>query len=185
MKRLLKFAAVMAIASGCGAVLAQTLKPGLWEISNRMQGENGEMEKAMAQMQKQMAAMPPEQRKMMEAMLAKQGVGLGASGTAVKVCMTREMVERNQLAVQQGDCKTTSSPRSGNTMKIAYTCAQPPSSGEGQVTFAGDTAYTMNLATTSTVRGKVEKMTLNTSGKWLSADCGAIKPITSVSPPGK
>ena len=58
----------------------RTLKPGLWEISNKMQSGSGEMEKAMAAAQKQMAAMPPEQRKMMQDMMAKQGVSLGAGG---------------------------------------------------------------------------------------------------------
>jgi hypothetical protein len=45
------------------------------------------------------------------------------------------------------------------------------------MTFSGDTAYTMKMNTTTTVKGKPEKMTMDASGKWLSADCGAIKPI--------
>ena len=51
----------------------------------------------MAQMQQQMASMTPEQRKMMQDMMGKQGVGIGAGGPcgmSVKVCMTKEMVER-------------------------------------------------------------------------------------------
>ncbi len=160
--------------------LAQTLKPGLWEISNKMQSSSGEMEKAMADMQKQMAAMPPEQRKMMQDMMAKQGMAMspGAGGAmAVKMCMTREMVERNELPSQQGDCKTTTSPRAGNTMKLSFVCTQPPSSGEGQVTFVNPEAYTSKMTLKSTVQGKPETMTMDGSGKWLSADCGNIKPI--------
>ncbi|GAB3477566.1 hypothetical protein GCM10011496_34810 [Polaromonas eurypsychrophila] len=37
----------------------------------------------------------------------------------------------------------------------------------------------MRLVTTVTVKGKPEKMTLDGSGKWLSADCGAVKPMNS------
>ncbi|MGH8805402.1 MAG: DUF3617 domain-containing protein [Polaromonas sp.] len=174
------FLATLTLAMATGAA-AQTMKPGLWEINHKMQSGSGEMEKAMANMEKQMAGMPPEQRKQMQDMLAKQGMAMGqggAGGMSVKICMTKEMAERNEMpSQQQGDCKTTQSPRSGNTMKFSYACTQPPSSGEGQITYVSDTAYTMKMATTATVRGKAEKMDMDASGKWLSADCGSIKPI--------
>ncbi len=160
--------------------LAQNLKPGLWEINNKMQSSSGQMEKAMAESQKQMAALPPEQRKMMQDMMAKQGLsmGPGAGGNmAVKICMTKEMAERNELPAQQGDCKTTNSPRSGNTMKMSFACTQPPSSGEGTVTFVSPEAYTMKMTMKSMMQGKPETMTMDGGGKWLSADCGNIKPL--------
>jgi hypothetical protein len=99
---------------------AQTLKPGLWEVTNKMQGGSGQMQNAMSEMQKQMASMPPEQRKMIEEQMAKSGVKMGAGGPAggmsMQICMTKEMVEKNEVPAQQGDCKTTSQARSGNTM---------------------------------------------------------------------
>lgn len=161
---------------------AQSTKPGLWEITNKM-GGSAEMDKAMAQMQQQMASMPPAQRQQMQDMLAKQGMsmsmGAGAGGgISVKVCITKEMAERNEMPQpQQGDCKSTASPRVGNTQKISFSCTQPPSSGEGQITFTSNEAYTMKMVTTTSVKGKPEKMTLDGSGKWLSADCGAVKPM--------
>ena len=43
----------------CSAsAFAQSTAPGLWEIQNKM-GGNPELDQAMAQMQKQMASMPP------------------------------------------------------------------------------------------------------------------------------
>ncbi len=92
--------ATIALAMATGAA-AQTLKPGLWEINNKMQSGSGEMEQAMASMEKQMAGMPPQQRKQMQDMLAKQGMG------------------------------------------------------------------------------QAEKMNMDTSGKWLSADCGNVKPLAA------
>jgi hypothetical protein len=185
MKHRLPFLATLMLALATGAA-AQTTKPGLWEITNKMQSSSGEMEKAMASMEKQLASMSPEQRKQMQDMMAKQGMSMGAGtggGMSMKMCITKEMAERNEMPQQQqGDCKTTQSPRSGNTMKVSYVCTQPPSSGEGVMTFNGDTAYTMKMNTTTTVKGKPEKMTMDASGKWLSADCGAIKPIA---PPKK
>lgn len=167
--------AALALAAALPAA-AQTLKPGLWEISNKM--NNPQMDQAMAEMQKQLAAMPPAERKQMEAMMAKQGVKMvpGASGMNVQMCMTKEMVERNEVPVQDG-CKVTSQNRSGSTMKMAFTCANPPSSGEGQFTFAGDSAYTSKMTVRSQVQGKTETMTMDTAGKWLKADCGEVKPV--------
>ncbi|WP_397411035.1 DUF3617 domain-containing protein [Polaromonas sp.] len=189
MKRFLSRGLFAACASALGLlfllaqpVAAQSLKPGLWEINNKMQSSSGQMEKSMAEAQKQMAAMPPEQRKMMQDMMAKQGLSMGAGAggnMAVKICMTKEMAERNELPAQQGDCKTTNSPRSGNTMKMSFACTQPPSSGEGTVTFVSPEAYTMKMTMKSMMQGKPETMTMDGGGKWLSADCGNIKPLAA------
>jgi hypothetical protein len=171
-------AAVLGLASSAGA---QTLKPGLWELTHKMQTSSGQMEQQMAQAQKQMANMPPEQRKMMEEMMARQGVKMGpggpGGGTTMKICMTKEMVERNELPTQRGDCKTTQQARTGNTMKVAFTCSNPPSSGEGEITFAGPEAYSMKMVVNTSMQGKPEKVNMDGAGKWLSADCGTIKPV--------
>ena len=51
-----------------GAAHAQTRPvPGLWEHCTEINTGSGEMGAAMAKMQEQLAAMPPEQRKQMEA----------------------------------------------------------------------------------------------------------------------
>lgn len=171
--------AAIALIAAPFCVSAQTMKPGLWEISNKMQTGSGQMEKEMARMQQEMASMPPDQRKMMQDMMAKQGVSMAAGGPgvmSVKICMTKEMVERNDVSSQQGDCKHTNSPRSGNTMKTSFTCTNPPSSGEGTITFLSPEAYTMRMTMNTSVHGKPEKMNMDGSGKWLSADCGAVKP---------
>jgi len=122
--------AAAVLAAACLPASAQSMKPGLWEIHNKMQG--GEMDAAMAQMQQQLAQMSPAERKQMEAMMARQGVRMAPSGggMAVQVCMTKEMVERNDPPMQDG-CKVTQNQRSGNTHKFAFACSNPPSSGEG------------------------------------------------------
>lgn len=176
---LLAVCSAVALGGAASSANAQTQKPGLWEINHQINGAAGsQMAEAMAQMKRQMASMPPEQRKMMEDMMAKQGVGMSAGGTTLKVCLTKEMVERNDVASPpQAGCTTSMSPRSGNSMKFSYSCTQPPSSGQGQVTFVSDTAYTMTMAAQTTAMGKTEKMDLSASAKWLGADCGAVKPL--------
>ena len=167
-------AAVLAAASL--PVSAQSMKPGLWEIHNKMAG--GEMDAAMAQMQQQMAQMSPAERKQMEAMMAKQGVRMAPSGggMAVQICMTKEMVERNDPPVQDG-CKVTQNQRSGNTHKFAFACSNPPSSGEGQVTYQGPEAYTSKMSVKTSTGGKTDTTTMEGRGKWLKADCGNVKPV--------
>lgn len=163
-------------ASFC--VSAQTMKPGLWEINNKMQA-GGSRGQDMAKAQRSMENMPPEQRRMMEEIMAKQGVSVGRDGPGsigAKVCVTREMAERNEIPSQREGCKQTVSPRSGNTMKISFTCTNPPSSGEGQITFVSPEAYSMNMTMTTVAEGQPQKVNMDATGRWLSADCGAIKP---------
>jgi Protein of unknown function (DUF3617) len=178
----LHLAFAVTIAASVLPAGAQSLKPGLWEITNRMQGGSVQMESAMSQMQKQMGSMPPEQRKMMEEQMARSGVKMGAAGPAggmsVQVCMTKEMTEKNEVPAQQGDCKSTSQARSGNTMKMAFSCTNPPSSGEGQVTFASPESYSSKMSINTQVAGKSEKVNMEGSGKWLAADCGKVKPLS-------
>ena len=159
---------------------AQTMKPGLWEMSSKV-GGSPEMEKAMAQMQQQMASMPPDQRKMMEDMMAKQGMSMGGSADGamvVKACISKEMAERSQMPMQQkGDCSSTISDQSSTGMKMRFTCLNPPSNGEGQFSFSGNSAYTMKMKVNTSVAGKVQATTMDGTGKWLTADCGSIKPM--------
>lgn len=159
---------------------AQSTRPGLWEINSKM-GGNPEMDAAMAQMQQQMAAMPPEQRKMMQDMMARQGMNIGAGaggGVSMKVCITPEMAARQEMPTQtEGDCTTTITSRSASAMKMNFVCKNPPSSGEGTYTFSGDTAYTMKMVMKSVENGKPQTITIDGQGKWLSKDCGNIKPM--------
>jgi hypothetical protein len=62
-------------------------------------------------------------------------------------------------------------------MKMSFVCTNPASQGEGTYTFASDTAYTMKMAIRSMQDGKPHNMTIDAQGKWLSKDCGNIKPI--------
>lgn len=170
-----------ALLMAAGAASAQSTKPGLWDIQHKM-GGNPQMDQAMAQMQKQMAALSPAERKQMEAMMGGQGMSMpGAAaggGMAMKVCITPEMAARSELPSQtEGDCTTTITARSGNVLKMGFACKKPPTKGEGTYTFSGDTAYTMKMVMTSTEGGKPQTTTLEGQGKWLSADCGKIKPI--------
>lgn len=178
--------AALLLTTTAGYASAQTMKPGLWEIATQMQGGSGEMADAMAKAQKSMESLPPEQRKMMQDMMAKRGIQMGAGnggGMTVKICMTQEMVDRNEVASRQSggtdqhECTHTNSPRTGNTMQFSFVCTKPPSSGQGQVIFSSPEAYTMKMTSSTTVQGNPQKVDMQTSGHWLGSDCGTVKPF--------
>ncbi len=174
----LAVAAAAPLALACLGASAQSIKPGLWEHSFTMKSQSGQMEKGMADMHKQLAEMPPAQRQQIEKMMAQQGVGMGAQTNTTKVCISPEDAARLDLPQPGGHCKQEITQRSGSTMKFKFSCAgQHPTSGEGEITFTSPTAYSSKSVVNSTVQGKPERMTMDQTGKWLSADCGTIKPV--------
>ena len=162
-----------------GQALAQPspMRPGLWEHSYTIQSQSGEVERAMEQMQQQLAGMPPEQRKMMEQMMAGQGMQMGAAGQTIRVCISEEKAARGIVPQQEGNCSQEVVKRSRNTVKFTFNCpGNPPSSGESEITFPSPTAYTGKSTVNTTVNGKPERMSMDQSGQWLSSDCGNIRP---------
>ena len=177
LRLVLATAPLVLVASGAGAQ-PHTMKPGLWEHSFTMKSQSGQMEQGMAELQKQLAAMPPEKRKQMEQMMAQSGVAMGAKVNVIKVCITPEDAARMEVPKYNDQCKQEVTQRSASTLKFKFTCTgQPPTSGEGEVTFNSPTAYTSKSVVNTRVDGKPERMTMDQAGKWLAADCGAVKPI--------
>ena len=180
--RLIASTAALALLAGMagGASAQQKMRPGLWEHSVNMKSQSGQMEAAMAEMQKSLASMPPEQRKQMEQMMAQQGVGMGPRGQTVKVCITKEQADLDNIPQQEG-CTQKVQRVDASTMKVAFSCkggqGQPPSSGEGTITMQGPTAYTGQFRFKTQNQGKPEQIDMAQSGKWLSENCGAIKPM--------
>jgi hypothetical protein len=175
--------AALAAAAIAAPVMAQAIKPGLWETSNKVGGTSGgKMQEAMAMMQQQMATMPPEQRAKIEAMMGRQGVVVNNDGVIAKVCITPEMAARQQFPMQkQGNdnCDYQHGPMVGNTMKFSFTCSNPKGSGNGSATFTSPTAYASNTRMTTNATGASETVEIASTGRWLAADCGAIKPMAA------
>lgn len=173
----LPWLSAVALACSTPAVMAQKMTPGLWEHTMSMKSESGKMEAAQKQMQQTMASLPPDQRKMMQDMMAAQGVGIGDKGHSVKICLTKEEAELDQLPKAEEGC-TQTSKRTGNVWQIAFKCkGPPPSSGEGTATLQGPGAYTGSFNLLTDVDGKPERVQMTSTGKWLSASCGNVKPV--------
>ena len=101
---------LLALALGLSSPLvhAQMLQPGLWELTTSNMQVDGKPLPDMQFMLGQLKNLPPEQRAMMEGVLAKQGVTIGGNG--VRSCLTREQVQTNDIPLQD--------PKSGCTQKI-------------------------------------------------------------------
>ncbi len=160
-----------------GSAWAQPeMRPGLWEQSITVKSQSGEVEQAMREMQQQMANLPPEQRRMMEEMMAAQGMSFDASGQTIRVCVTPEQAARFEFE-QDDECTQQVVQRSGKTVKLTFQCAgDPPTSGEGEFTFSSPTAYKGRAVVNTTTDGRPEQLTMEQSGKWLSSDCGNMRP---------
>jgi hypothetical protein len=171
------------VALACSAAFAfpatgeaVKLKPGLWEISQHMATADPKIQSMLAELQKQMSRMDPEQRKMMEQMMAQNGVqvdAIGAGAVVVNVCMTPEMAKTNTLPLKrEGNCNQSWSKPVAGKMTFTFSCTNPPSKGEGEVTFTDDSHYKMNAKAS----GFGGPMTIEANAKWLGSDCGGLKP---------
>jgi hypothetical protein len=171
---------LLCLLGAATAVHAQKLTPGLWENTITLKSGDGRMDAAMARMQEELAKMPPEQRKQMEAMMANRGVAMGGAGgapNAIRICMSKEQAERNEVPQgSDGRCKRDSLVRSGSTLKFKVTCSEPQGTGEGSFNFSSDKAYSGNMVMNVTREGRAMRMEIQQDGKWLSADCGTLKP---------
>jgi hypothetical protein len=170
------------LAAACAATLAlpaaaQTIKPGIWEITNNVGDPSGRTQGAVAELQRQMARMPPDQRTMMEQMMAQNGVQLSPStgGLVAKVCVTPEMVKNSDLPVSQdGNCSQSHSPVKDGKMSFTFNCPSTQTSGNGEVRFNSDTSYSMRASVQR--GGSPTPVTVDSNARWLGADCGALKP---------
>jgi len=155
-----------------------SLKPGLWQMQMKMPGDP-EFEKSMAEMRESLAAMSPQERQQMEAAMGKGGMQAAAGnqgGTATRFCLSREQADKQEVPASSGDCKVTRQSRAGGTYTTAFSCTNPRSSGESQVTFLGPGAYRMKTTLVTEEGGKKDKTVIEGDAQWLAADCGALRP---------
>ena len=173
-------AAALASLSMLGAAQAQsTLKPGLWEQVSTIRSDSGQIEKAMAEAQAQIAKLPPEQRQQIEKMMAERGVGIGGTSTTLRLCLTAADVAQGNIPVQNGDCTQKIVNRDGNVTKVSFSCqTDPPVSGEGEVRVISPTSNVMTATVLTQINGKPEKLDTAQKGTWLGDDCGSIKPLS-------
>jgi Protein of unknown function (DUF3617) len=161
------------------------IKPGLWETTGKIQGGINPLAQmspdVLAKMKEQIAKLPPDQRKSMEAsMEAMKNVSVNKDGsTAIKVCITKEMIDSQQFLNKDGRCTHVKGAITSGTQKFSFTCTDPASSGEGTFSYQSNASYTGLLKIRSVQNGKPEEVVIENTGKFLDANCGSVKPLPS------
>ena len=167
---------VLALVAGLSSPLvqAQMLQPGLWELTTSNMQVDGKPLPDMEFMLGQLKNLPPEQRAMMEGVLAKQGVTLAGKG--VRSCLTPEQVKSNDIPLQdpQSGCTQRITERNGNVWKFEFSC--PKARGTGQANFLSDREFVTTVQGTFNATGVQQQGSMNTKAQWLGADCGTVKP---------
>ena len=162
-------------AIGATAQTAPKIKPGLWQVHMEQQRNGQNVPSASEKMKDHMKDMTPEQRTQFEEMMKQRGVDPNATDT-VKLCYSQKMVDRGAWTDQAG-CKTDFTNRSATSWKWHSVCSELGYEGEGEATFSDVDNFTVKSSGISTAGGKTIKVNSTRTGKWLSADCGAVKPM--------
>lgn len=152
---------------------AGRMKPGLWEMS------------MMSDAMKEMPKIPPEQLEKMKQMGIK--MPMMENGAIVhQICITKEMAEQDHPPMAQREqsmCKPQNINQSGNSYSMDLICDSPELKGMGTVrgSFNGSSSLRSVYDFKGTSRERPVVQHMETTGKWLSADCGTVKPVGDLS----
>lgn len=124
----------------------------------------------------QLKNLPPEQRAMMEQVLAKQGVTVAGNG--VRSCLTQEQVNSDNIPLQdpKSGCRQEITERNGNVWKFRFSC--PKAQGAGQAQFLSDREFLTKVNGTFNASGTQQQGSMETRAVWLGSNCGTVKPRT-------
>lgn len=147
------------------------LKPGTWQHSFTMKSESGQMEQAIEEALRQLEQLPESQRRMVEEMMAQQGIDLGLAGSTVEVCISEEDLRQGALPQQEG-CEQTIEQQDENNFLFEFQCAgDPPYSGSGTLTRVDREHYTGTAEFETRMGGNPERITMTQEGRWLRDSC--------------
>ena len=198
MKKCLPVLAGLLCAAAAQADVKIDMRPGLWENTIKMSDQSAQqmqnayadqMKEAMDAMKKQLAEMPPEQRKMMEDAMAASGMKMTEQGvsydggnvtisndkTVVKNCVTQADIDKGRFRETEEGCTSTLKQIDKKHIKATEICTgEHPSSSETEIQFHSQAHYTGTGKITQTVEGKPVEINVSLEGKWLAADCGDL-----------
>lgn len=162
---------LFALALSTATHAAMNMKPGLWEVQVDIEN-NGKKINVSEQISQAMAKLTPEQQKKMQAMMGNMA---GPQGT--RTCFTQEMLTPEQMLKQQSrkkcDMKFTS-----NTPSLVAGTFQCEDGTKGDMKW--ESAPEMMKGTINMDSPKRGKGLINLRGKFLTSDCGKVKPATAL-----
>jgi hypothetical protein len=150
---------------------AKDIKPGLWEVQHKtvMDGQ------ALPDMNEILAKVPPEMRGQVQAMMAKNGAGMTDKG--LTICITPEQITKQQYGNDpKSQCQLSDMKHEDNVTHMKMQCSKPKGEGETTVTRLSPEAWTSVSRMTMEEKGTPHTMNSESTAKWLSTDCGDVKP---------
>jgi hypothetical protein len=151
------------------------VKPGLWEYQVQIKSQSGQVEAGLAIARDKLAALPAQERKKVEKVMAEKGVSLSASGTVMKICLSAQDAANGAIPIQKGNCIQSTVSSAGNLTQVSFNCRSEPSViGTGEITILSPTRFEAQAEAQTQVGGKPETLNLRQEGKWLGTDCAGI-----------
>lgn len=163
------------------------MKPGLWQNTVEFSGQvYQQMVEQMLAMKQQLDALPAEQRKLMEQMMASQGISLRGNTLVMnngqteisdqnlvhKECITQKQIDERSWAAHGEDCTFTLTAISENHFKTVQTCEDRDDiEMQGDLKFQSPESF-VGTGTASKKAGQT--MNYEVRGKWLS-ECGGAE----------
>jgi hypothetical protein len=187
------FGVVLVLSAAPLTLLAQNaplpVKPGLWEMSVSVSRVMALPPEAEARI----AAMPPEQQAQVRAMMSGGAAGGKPMVNTTQVCMAGQASMDTLLNRAQQNpgmqCSFTNRVQTANGASFDISCTGQVGTAKGHTEFhAIDDEHltsTSHVAITASSQGRTGNTTMDstTTGKFVSADCGDVKPFTP--PPAK
>lgn len=158
-----------------GPAHAKDLVPrhGLWEVTTT------------SELLKLVPHIPQSQMQQLMDLARQHGMNLPdlQNGAATsRVCITPEMAERNVLPNIYDDqlgCSAQNGTRVGNSYRMDLVCAGPRVKGGGkaEATFSSPERFSGYSRFEGLVQGTPVNDEAELNGRWVGADCGAVKPV--------
>lgn len=153
------------------AQAAGPMRAGLWEMGTQ------------SELLRLMPKLTPEQTRQ----LRDFGIQLPETrdgALLARVCITPEMAAQEEppmLAPNDMGCHSRNFQHHGHAYSVELVCESEKMSGQGTLngTFASDRQFSATVHFTGIAYGQPIDQTQQTSGNWLSADCGQVKPIAA------
>jgi hypothetical protein len=171
--RSLAIGTALALAAAAAQADGMDVKPGLWERTTSVQHPGMPGMAALPEM----AELPPEQRAQMEKMMG----AMSGKPTVTRECITPEMLKQWEdyaKAHSEAGCTHEVRERSPQKVSMAMSCDGGRTTGTAEFTAPTPEQMTSAITTVSQREGGERRMKIESSARWLGADCGDVKPVT-------
>ncbi|MES2535597.1 MAG: DUF3617 domain-containing protein [Pseudomonadota bacterium] len=148
------------------------MRPGLWEMT------------ATSNLLALVRQIPPDQMQKLSNLARRYGFEMPQiqDGAATsRVCISQQMADRKippNLYHSQSGCSARNATRNGSSYTMDLVCAGADLTGSGkaQGTFTSAESFSGRTEFSGAVRGTPVSDQAVTSGRWIGADCGSVRP---------